>query len=264
MAGKPNVALRVLGIVMLSGTIAVASALFLLLAACGALTASSSDRWIPVVIVAVYGVILIGGFYCIFKLARGIMSAQPTPAVAEGVAPLRPASSPVENRKLLEPLRLAMAASIGLSFLALVAYRFQAREAGGGMPLSMLPFFVLYQIPFLIVFWLTREGPERKGIGLALTFSGVSVLYGLWSWGNTLLMYSRMGMGGGVQPSLLISLADIVTTGAAAFFAFQLWRRGPDTRDDVLILVGGALGSMFYLAIVQGLQNFVILRGLGG
>jgi hypothetical protein len=264
MAAKPNVALRVLSIVLISGVIVLASALFLLLAACGALTASSSDRWISVVIVAVYGVILIGGFYSIFKLARGIMRAPQPSVVAEVAVTPRPAASPAEDRKLLEPLRLAMAASIGLSFLAIVAFRFQARDAGAGMPMSMLPFFVLYQVPFLIAFWLTREGPERKGIGLAMTFSAVSTLHGLWSWGSLLLMYSRMGTGGGMQPSTLISLADIVATGAAAFLALQLWRRGPETRDDIVILVCGVLGSIFFLAIVQGLQHFVIMRGLGG
>ncbi|MGH9602317.1 MAG: hypothetical protein ACRD24_07990, partial [Terriglobales bacterium] len=167
-----------------------------------------------------------------------------------------------ETRKLLEPLRLAMAASIGLSFVGIVAFRFQAPGQGGAMPLVLLPFFVLNQLPYLAVFWLTRDGPERKGVGLAMTFSSVAALYGLWSWGTALLLYMRMSMG--VQPSGLISLADIAATAAAALFGFQLWRRGPETRNDVLILVGGVLGSIVYLAVVQGAQQFVLLRGLGG
>jgi len=267
MAGKPNVALRVLGIVVISGVVVLASAIFLLLAACGALTVSSSDRWISVVIVAVYGVILIGGFFGIFKLAKGMMgppALQGSEPAAPPAASAPPAATPAENRKLLEPLRLAMAASIGLSFLAIIAFRFQGQGQGQGgpMPLIMLPFFVLFQIPYLIVFWLTRDGPERKGVGLALTFCGVSVLYSVWSWGASVLLYMRMSLG--AQPSLLISLADIAATAAAAFFAFQLWRRGPDTRDDIVILVVGVLGSIIYLAVVQGVQQFVILRGLMG
>ncbi len=265
MAGRPNVALRVLGIVVLSGVVVAASLLFLLLAACGLLTdLKGSDRWISLMIVAVYAVILIGGFFGIFKLAKGMMGTPALeggePAVPSASAP--PPATPAEVRKLLEPLRLAMAASIGLRFLALVSFRFQAHGQGGPMPLLLLPFFVLNQVPYLLVFWLTRDGPERKGVGLALTFSTVAALYGLWSWGTALFLYARMSMG--MQPSVLISLADIAATAAAAFFALQLWRRGPETRDDVLILVGGVLGSIIYLAVVQGVQQFVVLRGLGG
>ncbi|MGH9603102.1 MAG: hypothetical protein ACRD24_12020 [Terriglobales bacterium] len=260
MPGKPNVALRVLGIISISVVVVLASLLFLLLAACGLLTdLKGSERWISLAIVAGYGVILAGGFFGIFKLAKGMTAA---PAAVAGVeseaAPPSPPVTPAETRKLLEPLRLAMAASIGLSFLGIVAFRFQAQGQGGPMPLTLLPFFVLNQVPYLLVFWLTREGPERKGVGLAMTFSSVAALHGLWSWGTVLLFYTRM------QPSTLISLADIAATAAAAFFALQLWRRGPETRNDVLILVGGVLGSIVYLAVVQGAQQFVLLRGLGG
>ncbi|MGH9532579.1 MAG: hypothetical protein ACRD2Q_09310 [Terriglobales bacterium] len=263
MAGRPNVALRVLGIVCLSGLIAAASLLFLLLAACGLLTdLKGSERWISLAIVAGYGVIVFGGFFGIFKLAKGMTGAPATPESTQQAAPLPPPATPAENRKLLEPLRVAMAASIGLSFLAIVSFRFQAQGQGGPMPLVLLPFFVLNQLPYLLVFWLTRDGPERKGVGLAMTFSSVAAVYGLWSWGTALFLYMKMSMG--VQPSVLISLLDIAATAAAAFFAFQLWRRGPETRNDVLILVGGVLGSIVYLAVVLGVQRFVLLRGLGG
>ncbi|MGH9649263.1 MAG: hypothetical protein ACRD3I_02215, partial [Terriglobales bacterium] len=152
MPGKPNVALRMLGIVCLSGLIVAASLLFLLLAACGLLTdLKGSERWISLAIVGVYGVILAGGFFGIFKLAKGMMGPSATvagvgAAGVEEAAPPLPPITPAETRKLLEPLRLAMAASIGLSFLAFVAFRFQAQGQGVPMPLSYLPFFVLYQL----------------------------------------------------------------------------------------------------------------------
>ncbi len=265
MAGKPNVALRVVGIVGISMVIAVASLLFLLLAACGALTVSGSDAWVPPVIVGVYALILGGGFFGIFKLAKGMSGT------AAGVADASPAReetaeqrlTPAQTGKLLEPLRLAMGAAIGLSFLSMIAFRFQYQSQGQHtFPLLQLPVFVLHQLPFLVAFWLTREGPERKGVGLAMTFSAVSALYGLWSWGATLLLYSRMESG--MQPSLLISLADIAATGAAAFFAFQLWRRGPGTGNDIAILIGGIFGSMIYLGLVRFVLQLILMRGLLG
>ena len=144
--------------------------------------------------------------------------------------------------------------------LSLVAVRFQTPGAGT-FPLIQLPFFVLYQLPFLAAFWLTREGPDRKGVGLAMTFSAVSAMYGLWSGGTLLFYYVRVG---GLHPSQLIPLADIVATGAAAFFAFSLWRRGPETSNDMTILLGGILGSILYLGMVRFVFQFLVLRGLGG
>jgi FtsH-binding integral membrane protein len=260
MAGKPNVALRVVGIIGISIVICVASLIFLLLAACGVLTLRGSDAALSVALVAGYAAILGGGFYGIFRLAKGMKGA---PASLEGVeeaAPPLPQATPAEASKLLEPLRLAMAASIGLSFLGMIAFRFQT-PGQGSLPLSQLPFFVLYQLPYVAVFWLTRAGPERKGVGLAMTFCAVSALYGVWSLGTLLLFYTRIS---GMQPSTLISLADIVATGAAAFFSLQLWRRGPESRNDVAILIAGVLGSIVYLAVVQTLHRFVLMRGLLG
>lgn len=265
MAGKPNVALRVVGIVGISMVIAVASLLFLLLAACGVLTVSGSDAWVPPVIVGVYALILVGGFFGIFKLARGMSSAPAgitdvSPATEETAEPRLP---PAQAARLLEPLRLAMGAAIGLSFLSMIAFRFQYQSQGQHtLPLIQVPIFALHQLPFLAAFWLTRAGPERKGVGLAMTFSAVSVLYGLWSWGATLLLYARMESG--MQPGILISLADLVATGAAAFFAFQLWRRGPGTRDDIAILIGGTFGSMVYLGLVRFVLQLFLMRGLLG
>ncbi len=261
MAGKANVALRVIGIIGISIVIVMASMLFLLLAACGLLTVSGSDRWLPPVIVGVYAVILGGGFFGIFKLAKGMSSA---PAgIADASAALEETAehplTPAQAAKLLEPLRLAMGAAIGLSFLSLIAVRFQT--PGQSMfPLSQLPTFVLHQLPFAAVFWLTREGPERKGVGLAMTFSAVSALYGLWSWGTLLLFYLPKDS---FHPSMLISLADIVATGAAAFFAFRLWRRGPGTSYDIAILVGGVCGSMIYLGMARLVAQVILMRGLG-
>ena len=265
MAGKPNLALRVVGIVGISIVVVLASLLFLLLAACGLLAVHGSDGWVPIVIVGVYALILAGGFFGIFKLAKGMSSA--SAGVAQVSAALEETAeqrlTPAQAAKLLEPLRLAMGAAIGLSFLSLIAFRFQFQsQAQSTFPLIQLPIFVLHQLPFVAAFWLTREGPERKGVGLAMTFSAVSVVYGLWSWGATLLLYARMDSG--AQPSTLISLADIAATGAAAFFAFQLWRRGPGTRHDIAILLGGIFGSMIYLGLVRFLLQLFLMRGLLG
>lgn len=262
MAGKPNVALRVVGIVGISIVVVLASLLFLLLAACGLLAVHGSDGWVPIVIVGVYALILGGGFFGIFKLAKGMSSA---PAgVAQAPVSLEETAgqrlTPAQAAKVLEPLRLAMGAAIGLSFLGLIAMRFQA-PGQSAFPLSQLPIFVLYQLPFVAAFWLTRAGPERKGVGLAMTFSAVSVVYGLWSWGTLIFFYLRTN---GLHPSQLISLADIAATGAAAFFAFQLWKRGPGTRHDIAILLGGIFGSMFYLGMVRIVLQFILLRGLLG
>lgn len=259
MARKPNVALRVLGIVCISAVVVLASLLFLLLAACGALKPSGTEWWAPWIIVGGYGTILVGGFYGIFRLAKGIMGAgaagnEPPPAPPQSLAP-------AEASKLLEALRLAMAASIGLSLLAMVALRLQA-QGRGGPPLSQLPFFVLYQLPFVAAFWLTRRGPERKGIGLAMTFCAVSALYSVWSLGTLLMFYMRANSG--FQPYTLISLADIVATGAGAYFAFELWQGGPKSRDDAAVLVGGVVGSILYLAGMQFAHRYVLMRGLGG
>jgi hypothetical protein len=242
--------------------IAVSSLIFLLAAACGLLTVSGSEWWVPLVIVGVYALILGGGFFGIFKLAKGMSRApagiaDPPPALEETAE--HPLTS-AETAKLLEPLRLAMGAAIGLSFLSLIAIRFQT-PGQGAFPLSQVPAFILYQLPFAAAFWLTRAGPDRKGIGLAMTFSAVSVLYGLWSWGALLFFYLRTD---GFHPSLLISLADIAATGAAAFFAFQLWRRGPGTSYDIAILLGGIFGSMVYLGVVRFVVQLILMRGLGG
>ncbi len=262
MAGRPNVALRVVGIVALSGVIAVASLIFLLLAACGLLSLRGSDAWIAPVIVAVYALILGGGFFGIFKLAKGMTQTPAVAAEAPAVLdePAEQTLTPAEASKLLEPLRLAMGAAIGLSFLSLVAVRFQTPGASA-FPLIQLPFFVLYQLPFLAAFWLTRAGPDRKGVGLAMTFSAVSTVYGLWSWGTLLFYYVQIG---GLHPSQLISLADVVATGAAAFFAFRLWRRGPGSSSDIAILLGGIFGSMIYLGLVRFALQLLLMRGLGG
>ncbi|HSA92100.1 MAG TPA: hypothetical protein VLE48_03745 [Terriglobales bacterium] len=247
MAGGASKALRILGIVFLSVLIVLASLIFLLLAACGLFSSrSSEDMKFVAFAVVTFGAILVGGFYGIFKLAKGMSQAPAATADAPPPPPL-PAA---EAAKLLQPLRLAIGISIGVSFLGIVITRMQP-----GYPVKLLPVmivsFVLYQLPYGAVLWLTREQPERKGVALALAYSAVSVVHSLWVWG-TLLLYAGISTR---DPSRLAALVDIVATGAAAYFAWQLWRRDRRAVNEAATLVLWFIASAVYLAIAHFAQQ---------
>ncbi|HXE89447.1 MAG TPA: hypothetical protein VNK82_00635 [Terriglobales bacterium] len=246
MARGAGKALRILGIVVLSILILLASLLMLLLAACGLFSSpSAADRKFLAVVVVTFVAILGGGFYGIFKLAKGMSQASPG---AEAAPPLPITAE--EAAKLLLPLRLAIGISIGLSFLGIVLNRMEPGYPANLIP-AMMAAFVLYQLPYGAVLWLTREQPERKGVALALAFSVVSVLYSLWTWGTLLLVWRQAGLYAGQ----IASLIDLVATGAAAYFAWQLWRRDRRSADETASLILWFIGSAVYLAIVHFAQS---------
>jgi hypothetical protein len=247
LAGGASKALRILGIVFLSLLIVLASLIFLLLAACGLFSSRSSEdmKFVAFAVVA-FGAILVGGFYGIFKLAKGLSQATATTADAPPPPPL-PAA---EAAKLLQPLRLAIGISIGVSFLGIVLARMQPGYPAKLVPVMMVA-FVLYQLPYGAVLWLTREQPERKGVALALAFSAVSVLYALWTWGALMLAWRQAG----VLSSQIASLIDLIATGAAGYFAWQLWRQDRRGADAAATLVLWCIGSAVYLATVHFAQQ---------
>lgn len=273
MAGKPNVALRVLAIVCLSGIIAGASLTFLAGASLGllrpvplprtlkleaSLSEEASSRlssgrywWVTMVFVGGYGVILGGGFLGIFRLAKGIQ-ARPA-AGKEAVAPASRLTLR-EAAKLLGPLWLAMAAWAVTGWL---------QWRGQHPTLWFLPYFLFSQLPYGAVFWLTRAGPDRKGVGLALAFSAAALLQGLWLWGNLLALSAQLSRRLSVP---LIFMADVVAAAAVMFFAYRLWRHGPGSRHDAAILLAGILGWMAYQFVLHFALPYLLftLRLLGG
>ena len=247
MAGGSSKILRILGIAFLCILIVLASLIFLLLAACGLFSSrSSEDMKFVAFAVVTFVAILGGGFYGIFKLAKGLSHAPPVSTEAAPPASL----SAEEAAKLLQPLRLAIGISIGVSFLGIVLGRMEPGYPAKLVPVSIL-FFLLYQLPYGAVLWLTREQPARKGVGLALAFSAVSVLWSLWTWG-TLLLYLRHAP---LLPGQIASLIDLIATGAAGYFAWQLWRLDKHAGDEAATLVLWFIGSAVYLTIVDFAQQ---------
>jgi hypothetical protein len=232
---------HILGIVVLSMAIAVAILGLLLLAAFGAYGSGyGSDRnWaagMAVLLLAVAG----GGVAGIVALARRLTSEA-------GGGPV--ARAPLLTEQQSAWLLRALHVSVGVAILASVASA-AARWASAAEGLQRLPLgigaLVLYQAPLLAVLYLTRSRPERPGVALALCYCGASTLQSLWFW-FTILRYWRDFQ---LPWSYLLSVVDILATAAAAWFALGLWRRGEPGERDAIWLVGSALGSVAFLALL--------------
>lgn len=159
------------------------------------------------------------------------------------------------SMNLLQALRLAMVASIGLSFLTLADST--AHKPGSLLP-GLLLHVLLFKLPYVAVFWLTRAGPDRKGVALALSFGVVSFLHSLGSDTIGLLYALRLSS---LQVRYLMFMPEVLATGAVAYIAIRLWRRGPRSPHDVAFVIAGILGSICYLTVVYFLALAMLFFG---
>lgn len=181
MANSGGFVLRILGIIVLSMIVGLASLFLALVTICGGLSNPRSAPWFMLITAGIAG-----GIFGIANLARQLREmrsggAAGTDAGAGEVepeaAPLDPALAP---ERLLQ-LRIALGASLGVSLLSMM----MTLSRGSSFVQRYLPYWVasvvLGQAPNLWVLWAVRSRIHAWAAAFAASYAGFGLLQLLWN-----------------------------------------------------------------------------------
>jgi hypothetical protein len=245
-------ALRVLGIVALSGLLLVSCGVFAILVAVGLFSergyvhATAPEQ---VMVAAGFLAILAGAVFGIVRLSQGMRAEQTVAAGAgamasagDDAAPAVIADAPAMEQALVL-LRSALGGVIAFSAAAWI-FNLSRSSRPMRITIGLAISWALYQIPYAVILWRIRTAYDRAAVALAISFACASVAYTAFNIANYLRFYSHQ------QTALAISAVAVAIELAVIAAAWQA-RRFVENPDDALWLVLGAVGGLPYLMMVR-------------
>ena len=244
-------AVRVLGIVGLSGLLLISCGIFALLAALGLFSergyvhATAGEQ---VLTAGGFLAILAGAVFGIVRLAKG-MRAESHVAVAaaassgaDEAAPLAIADAPAMEQALVL-LRSALGGVIAFSAAGWI-FNLSRNQGSARIGVGMAIAWALHQIPYAVILWRVRTGYDRAGVGLAISYPCAAVLFASLNIASYFRFYGHQ------ETWLAISAVAVAIELAVIAAAWQA-RRQVANPDDALWLVLGAAGGLPYLLLVR-------------
>ena len=244
-------AVRVLGIVGLSGLLLISCMIFALLAALGLfgehgyVHATAGEQ---VLTAGGFLAILAGAVFGIVRLAKG-MRAESHVAVAaaassgaDEAAPLAIADAPAMEQALVL-LRSALGGVIAFSAAGWI-FNLSRNQGPARIGVGMAIAWALHQIPYAVILWRVRAGYDRAGVGLAISYPCAAVAFAALNIASYVRFYGHQ------QTWLAISAVAVALELAVIAAAWQA-RRLVANPDDALWLVLGAVGGLPYLLLVR-------------
>ena len=246
-------AVRVLGIVGLSGLLLISCGIFALLAALGLFSergyvhATAGEQ---VLTAGGFLAILAGSVFGIVRLAKGMRAESHTVIAVGGsassgtdeIGPLVIADATAMEQALVL-LRSALGGVIAFSAAGWI-FNLSRNQGSARIGVGMAIAWALHQIPYAAILWRVRNGYDRAGVGLAISYPCAAVAFAAFNIASYLRFYSHQ------QTALAISAVAVAIELAVVAAAWQA-RRLVANPDDALWLVLGAVGGLPYLLLVR-------------
>src|SRR5437660_1556594 len=233
-------ALRVLGIVGLSGLLLISCGIFALLAALGLFGEHGyvhGTAGEQVLISGGFLAILAGSVFGIVRLAKG-MRAESHAVIAVGggassgdeIGPLVIADAPAMEQALVL-LRSALGGVIAFSAAGWI-FNLSRNQGSARIGVGMAIAWALHQIPYAVILWRVRAGYDRAGVGLAISYPCAAVLFASLNIASYLRFYSHQ------QTALAISAVAVAIELAVIAAAWQARRQGANPDDAARVALG--------------------------
>src|SRR5438874_6712838 len=245
-------AVRVLGMVALSGLLLISCGIFALLAALGLfgehgyVHATAGEQ---VLTAGGFLAILAGAVFGIVRLAKGMQAESHAVAVGgsassgtDEIGPLVIADAPAMEQALVL-LGSALGGVIAFSAAAWI-FNLSRNQGPARIGVGMAIAWALQQIPYAVILWRVRAGYDRAGVGLAISYPCAAVAFAALNIASYLRFYRHQ------QTWLAISAVAVAIELAVVATAWQA-RRLVANPDDALWLVLGAAGGLPYLLLVR-------------